>query len=133
MSATLSRGLQSEICRRFCESVVIDSRDSRSRDGRRDGPKRDLRNFFFTPQSGDAHSDFEGAGAAQQTLSRALRESAHVLFGVAEASISQALLRLHQDCADAARIACRARRAIAWRRPTSRAVGARDVATYTFR
>jgi hypothetical protein len=26
---------------------VIDSRDSRSRDGRRDGPKRDLRNFFL--------------------------------------------------------------------------------------
>jgi hypothetical protein len=46
MSGTLSRGLRSEIDRRFCESVGADSLDSRSRDRSGAACGRDLRNFF---------------------------------------------------------------------------------------
>jgi hypothetical protein len=113
MSATLSRGLRSEIERRFCESVGTDSRDSCSRDRRRDRPGRDLRNFFFVAQNGGARVDFAPRARRRKRCQGGLRGSAHDLFDSEEAPILQALLRLLRYRSQVARRARRVRAAIA--------------------
>jgi hypothetical protein len=65
MSATLSRGLRSEIERRFCELVGTDSRDSGSRGGQSGASGRDVRNFFSRRQTVSRRAIFRRTGARE--------------------------------------------------------------------
>jgi hypothetical protein len=65
MSATLSRGLRSEIERRFCESVGTDSRDSGSRGGQSGASGRDVRNFFSRRQTASRRAICRRTGARE--------------------------------------------------------------------
>jgi hypothetical protein len=79
MSETLSRGLRSEIERRFCESVDTDSRESRSRD-RRDGVSaRDLRNFFFMARRAFRTAILRRVGANESAV-KGLSARTHTIF-----------------------------------------------------
>jgi hypothetical protein len=78
-SATLSRDLQSEIERRFCESVGTDSRDSRAHRHRSGASGGDLRNFFSPRKTAFRAPILRRAGDAESAVKR-LHARAHTHF-----------------------------------------------------
>jgi len=130
MSATLSRGLRSEIERRFCESVDTDSRDSCSRDRRGDASARDVLNFFFSARTAFRATILRRASAAENAV-KGVEARAHTNFFAAKKCPFYGRFR---DCATIVlrAVAARAMCALLVARKTRRAASsARETASRT--